>query len=69
MPTMFIKNGHVFDPLNGIDGEVMDVFIKDGKVVNDLSGADLAWAETIDARGKTVMPGGVDSHAHVAGRR
>ncbi len=69
MPTMVIKNGSVFDPLNGIDGEVMDVFIKDGKVVRDLSGADLKRAEVIDARGKTVMPGAVDSHAHVAGAK
>jgi len=69
MPTMVIKNGHVFDPLNEIDGEVMDVFIKDGKVVEDLTRADLARAKAIDARGKTVMPGGVDSHAHVAGAK
>jgi formylmethanofuran dehydrogenase subunit A len=69
MPTMVIKNGSVFDPLNGIEGEVMDVFIKDGKVAGDLSSADLKRAEVIDARGKTVMPGGVDSHAHVAGAK
>jgi formylmethanofuran dehydrogenase subunit A len=69
MPTMVIKNGSVFDPLNGIDGEVMDVFIKDGKIVRDLSSSDLKRAEVIDARGKTVMPGGVDSHAHVAGAK
>jgi formylmethanofuran dehydrogenase subunit A len=69
MPSMVIKNGSVFDPLNKIDGEVMDVFIKDGKVVRELSSADLKLAEVIDARGKTVMPGGVDSHAHVAGAK
>ncbi len=67
--NMIIRNGYVFDPLNGVDGEVKDVFIKDGKVVADLSGLELKDAKIIDASGKTVMPGGVDSHAHVAGAK
>jgi formylmethanofuran dehydrogenase subunit A len=62
MAAMIIKNGYVFDPLNEIDGEVKDVFIKNGKVVYDLQGDDLRDAKVIDAKGKTVMPGGVDSH-------
>lgn len=66
---MIIKNGYVFDPLNEIDGEIKDIFIRDGKVVADLSAADKRDAQIIDASGKTVMPGGVDSHAHVAGAK
>jgi len=69
MAAMIIKNGYVFDPLNEIDGEVKDVFIKNGKVVYDLQGDDLRDAKVIDAKGKTVMPGGVDSHSHVAGAK
>ena len=67
--TMVIRNGYVFDPLNEIDGEIKDIFIKDGKIVDDLKGNSLRDAKVIDAKGKTVMPGGVDSHSHVAGAK
>jgi formylmethanofuran dehydrogenase subunit A len=67
--TIAIKNGYVYDPLNEVDGEVMDIFIKNGKVVTELSAAEMKDAKVIDAKGKTVMPGGVDSHSHVAGAK
>ena len=67
--TMIIKNGYLFDPLNAIDGEVKDIFIREGKVVSSLSGQEAIDATVIDARGKTVMPGGVDAHSHVAGTK
>lgn len=67
--TMVIGNGYVFDPLNEIDGEVKDIFIKDGKIVEELTGSSLRDAKMIDAHGKTVMPGGVDSHSHIAGAK
>ena len=69
MAATIIKNGYVFDPLNEINGEIKDIFIKDGKVVASLSGAEARDAAVIDAAGKTVMPGGVDSHSHVAGAK
>ena len=58
-----IAAGRVFDPANGIAGEVRDVCVQDGKVVADVPG----HARRIDARGMVVMPGGVDIHAHIAG--
>jgi len=67
--TIAIKNGYVFDPLNEIDGEIMDIFIKDGKVVHELFSADKKNSKVIDAKGMTVMPGGVDSHSHIAGAK
>ncbi len=42
-----------------------DIGISDGKIValgRDMKGA----RETIDARGKYVLPGGIDSHVHIA---
>ncbi len=63
---IIIKNGFVYDPLNGVKGEVMDIGVKDGKIV-DLSEVDPSKAKVIDAKGKVVMPGGVDMHTHVAG--
>ena len=61
--TLRITGGRVYDPANGVDGEVRDVCLRDGKVVDDLPD----HATQIDARGRVVMPGGVDIHAHIAG--
>ena len=58
-----IAAGRVYDPANGIAGEVRDVCVQDGKIVADVP----AHARRIDARGMVVMPGGVDIHAHIAG--
>lgn len=60
---LILKNGIVYDPANGINGEKMDICIKDGKIV------DKIWfgAKTIDVNNKLVMPGGFDIHAHIAG--
>jgi formylmethanofuran dehydrogenase subunit A len=61
--TLRIAGGRVYDPANGVAGEVRDICLGDGKVVTDLP----ADAMRIDARGMVVMPGGVDIHAHIAG--
>jgi formylmethanofuran dehydrogenase subunit A len=58
-----IAGGRVYDPANGIAGEVRDVCVQDGKIVGDVP----SRARRIDARGMVVMPGGVDIHAHIAG--
>jgi len=60
---LIIKNGFVFDPINGINGEKMDIAIKNGKIVEKVT----RKAQVIDAAGLTVMPGGVDIHTHIAG--
>src|SRR3954467_10952968 len=61
--TLRITGGRVYDPANGVAGDVRDVCLDDGKVVDDLP----PGATRIDARGMVVMPGGVDIHAHIAG--
>jgi formylmethanofuran dehydrogenase subunit A len=58
-----IAGGSVYDPANGVAGEVRDVCLDDGKVVDAVP----EHARRIDARGMVVMPGGVDIHAHIAG--
>jgi len=63
MAEFIIKNGHVFDPVQGIKGDKADVAIKDGKIVDKVSSS----AKVIDAKGKTVMAGAVEIHAHIAG--
>jgi formylmethanofuran dehydrogenase subunit A len=63
---ILVRNGFVFDPLNNVNGEVLDIAIKNGKIV-DSSEINISKAKIIDASGKTVMPGGVDIHSHIAG--
>ncbi len=60
--TLRITGGTVYDPANGVDGEVRDICIADGRIVSELP----AGAPVLDARGTVVMPGGVDIHSHVA---
>jgi formylmethanofuran dehydrogenase subunit A len=60
-----IVNGKVYDPTNGVDGEIRVIAVKEGRIVPP---AELdATARTIDARGMIVLPGGVDIHSHIAG--
>jgi formylmethanofuran dehydrogenase subunit A len=61
--SLRITGGRVYDPANGVAGEVRDVCLADGKVVDEAP----EGATRIDARGMVVMPGGVDIHAHIAG--
>jgi formylmethanofuran dehydrogenase subunit A len=64
MTEILIKNGFVIDPINKIDGQIMDIAIRDGKIVEKVNEKK---AQIIDASGLTVMAGGVDIHTHVAG--
>src|SRR6187401_1217818 len=58
-----LAGGTVFDPANGVSGEVRDICIDGDRIVSDLP----ASAPRLDASGMVVMPGGVDIHSHVAG--
>lgn len=60
---MRIINGKVYDPANGIDGEIKELYINNGKLVDAVD----ADAAVIDAAGMVIMPGGVDIHCHIAG--
>ncbi|MEM3737646.1 MAG: formylmethanofuran dehydrogenase subunit A [Candidatus Bathyarchaeia archaeon] len=60
-----IRGGIVYDPLNGINGEKMDIAVKGGKIVESVS----SGAKVIDASGMIVLPGGVDLHSHIAGSK
>jgi formylmethanofuran dehydrogenase subunit A len=62
-----ISGGTVYDPANGIDGEVRDLWIASGKVVAAPTDPKLRPTRTIDAAGLVVMPGGIDMHCHIAG--
>ena len=72
-----ISGGKIFDPANGIDGKIGDIWIDEGRIqrVQFAEGngrqqeprETLVAARVIDARGLVVMPGGIDMHCHIAG--
>jgi formylmethanofuran dehydrogenase subunit A len=57
-----VAGGTVYDPANGIDGEVRDICVENGRVVQSLPES----APRLDVTGMVVMPGGVDIHSHLA---
>lgn len=62
--SLLIRNGFVYDPLNCVKGERMDIAIKEGKIADRVNANRV---KVIDASGMVVMPGGVDIHTHIAG--
>lgn len=72
---ILIKNGHIVDPSQGIDG-IGDILIEDGKIKEVRIQSkednkklrryeDEAELRTIDAKGMFVVPGLIDMHAHL----
>ena len=61
---LLIKNGHVLDVSNSIDG-LKDVLVIDGRIVEIGTGIISDDAEIIDAKGLLVLPGFVDAHCHL----
>ena len=62
---LHIKNGHLIDPANGIDGK-HDLYIADGKVLAVGAAPDgFSADQTIDASGLIVSPGFVDLSARL----
>src|SRR5258708_36535020 len=62
---LVLKDGHVICPASGVDG-VKDVAGADGKIA--LVGKDILPStarQVVDVRGKLVLPGMIDTHAHV----
>lgn len=66
MSYLKLANGIIYDPANGIDGAVGDIFVRNGKIVEPPAD-DQSEVRTIDLSGLIVMPGGVDMHCHIAG--
>ena len=58
-----LAGGKVYDPTNGIDGEVRDIYVEQGRIVATPS----STPRRINVSGMVVMPGGVDIHCHIAG--
>ncbi len=63
MSVLQIKNGHLIDPANNLDGRA-DLWIKSGKVIA-VGSYDGKADDVIDATGKVVCPGFIDMHVHL----
>ena len=62
--SIVIKDGHVIDPKNNIDG-VMDIAIADGKIAQVAKNIDPKKAvQVVNAKGLYVTPGLIDLHSH-----
>jgi dihydroorotase len=64
--NILIKNGHVIDPANKVDGK-LDILVSDGKIAKFGKPGSLAVndSQVIDAAGKFVVPGLIDMHVHL----
>ncbi|MBN1852109.1 MAG: formylmethanofuran dehydrogenase subunit A [Pirellulales bacterium] len=68
MPTLTkIAGGTLYDPLNGIDGKIQDIWIAGSKICRPPDDPEVKPDRIFDATGLVVMPGGIDMHCHIAG--
>lgn len=61
-----LSAGTVYDPANGVNGEVRDLYIRDGRIVA-APGDDLTVNAEFDLKGKVIMAGAIDLHTHIGG--
>jgi dihydroorotase len=62
---LLLRGGRVIDPAQNLDG-AYDVAVKDGRIAAVLpSIAPSSAKESLDVSGKLVLPGLIDTHAHV----
>ncbi|MGD0435067.1 MAG: dihydroorotase [Bryobacteraceae bacterium] len=64
MRKLFIRNGRVIDPANGLD-RVLDVLIEEDKIAAIGEKLQASGAERFDATGLIVAPGFIDMHVHL----
>ena len=64
---MLIKftGGKVYDPANGIDGQIRDIFVENGRIVQP--SPDARVHEEYNLKGRVVMAGAIDPHSHIGG--
>ena len=60
-----LEGGKVYDPANGIDGRILDLYIQDGKLVEPAPEQKIHQVINLD--GRIVMAGGIDIHTHIGG--
>ena len=61
---VLLRGGRVIDPAQGLDG-ILDVAVRDGRIAAVGKSLAADARQTIDVRGRLVLPGLIDTHAHV----
>jgi dihydroorotase len=64
MEKLLLKGGRIIDPAAGLD-TLGDLLVSDGRVASIAPHVAAPDAEVIDCRGRLVLPGLIDTHAHV----
>ena len=62
-----LSGGKIYDPSQGIEGEIRDLFIRDGRIVSAESVHGLLPDQEIRLEGQVVMSGAIDMHTHIGG--
>lgn len=60
-----LSGGRVYDPEQGINGEIRDLYFRDGRMIEPP--LNERPDETHDLSGKIVMAGAIDMHTHIGG--
>lgn len=60
-----LSGGKVYDPANGIDGVVRDIYVRDGRIATPHPNERVS--EEYNLSGAIVMAGGIDPHSHIGG--
>jgi len=61
-----LSGGTVYDPANGVSGEVRDIYVEDGRIIAAPS-PETRIDKTYDLKGRVVMAGAIDPHTHIGG--
>ena len=61
-----LKNGIVYDPVHGINGEKRDIYIRDGLITRKPP-SNVRINKTYDMKDKIIMSGAIDIHTHIGG--
>lgn len=67
MSLLLVRNGTVYDPYHGVNGDQRDLWISGGRIIDAPADRSTKADRVIDATGLVVMAGGVDMHCHIAG--
>jgi formylmethanofuran dehydrogenase subunit A len=61
-----LKGGRLYDPAQGVNGEVRDIHVRDGRVIERPERGERIERE-YDLAGRVVMAGAIDIHTHIGG--
>ncbi|WP_432745620.1 formylmethanofuran dehydrogenase subunit A [Methylobacter sp. G7] len=61
-----LTGGRIFDPAQGLNGAVQDLFIRGGVIISAPDSGETITAD-YNVSGKVVMAGAIDIHSHIAG--